>query len=403
LRAFRFWLITGLILVFIAGCTQRETDIGSDALTGVPSDTFAVAQAHATASASFHPRLSNSGSTSLEIGDARGLFVFAAVSFDLATALMDSARGDSLWHVDSVRVRFRRNHSWPEATTERLEIRVREITENWDESDVLPGSFAGRTGYPIFDSLALEVSDTVLTFSIPLPIFAHWLDGDTTSQGILLEPRSGGTFYEFYSSEYYAASFPQHPPAIIIHGTNRHADTTFSVEMPALYDGYVAIDSTELDPQRLYIGQGILQRTALFFPLDSLASNITHSVNRAELHLFADTLNAANIQLASLNVLFKHGYLNDTIWIRQPDTLKSYTSWGFEYSQAGSWANNEEFVLDVSGIIATWIANPKRNDGIQVFSAAETDYLARSVFYSPFATDPSKRPTLYIWYTEYSH
>ena len=121
------------------------------------------------------------------------------------------------------------------------------------------------------------------------------------------------------------------------------------------------------------------------------------------MHLYADTLDPAAVTYSGQNILFTPGFLNDTSWIAHSTESDSFHL-GYESGTVGTWdASNTEYILDVSGAVADWVANPAHNGGLQVFASDETSFLARQVFYSPSANDPSKRPKLIIWYTESSY
>jgi hypothetical protein len=163
------------------------------------------------------------------------------------------------------------------------------------------------------------------------------------------------------------------------------------------------LDTAPRRPERLFVTQGMPGRGALYFPLDSLSSQFMREVNRAELHLYADTLDPYAVTYSEQNLLFTHGFLTDTSWIAHPAARDSFHL-GYESSTVGTWdATSTEYVLDVSGAVADWVANPAHNGGLQIIASDETSFLARQVFYSPLANDTSKRPKLIIWYTESSY
>jgi hypothetical protein len=390
-----------LFLLF-SGCAQRETDIGSGAITGQPSDTFKVDSVFATVAADFQPRVTNGYGPSLEIGDASGLYAFFAVQFNLPAGLPDSVR------LDTVRLRLRLNHVWPASGVTGLRVRIREITVPWQEDSILFEQLAGRESFPLLDSLRIGTLDSLFYWNVPPLVWQKWLAGDSTSTGLLFEPIETGSFLEFYSAEPRGTDATL-PPVVQIRGTRWNLvdsvwqDTTLSSDLTAWEDAYVVLDTAPRQPERFYVTQGMPGRGALYFALDSVSSQYRREVNRAELHLFADTLDPYAVAYSGQNILFTHGFLNDTSWIAHPTERDSFHL-GYESGTVGTWdASNTEYVLDVSGAVADWVANPAHNGGLQIIASDETSLLARQVFYSPSSNDSSKHPKLIIWYTESSY
>jgi len=390
------------IFLLVLGCAQRETDIGAGAITGVPSDTFIVVSGTATASASWTPEFTNGYGPSLEVGNALGLFAFFAIRFDPATDLPDSVL------VDEMSIRFHRNRVWPDDAA-GLQVRVREITESWEEEDLVPGSLPNRESYPILDSILVSATDTFFTFDVPAAVWSKWLAGDTTTYGLLFEPRSSDAFIEFYSSEPLGTDETLYP-ILQVEGTwwtedddGNWTDTTLSVDLTAIDDAYLVIDSTIRPPDRLFVSQGIAGRSALLFPIDTLLVNYTRSVSRAILRVWADTLDPAQITYEGQNILFKNGFLDDTNWVAHSTEPDSFNL-GLESSSSGTWdATNTIFSLDVTSMVSNWFSEPTRNGGVQILASNELSFIARQVFYNHLAADSTKHPRLEIWLTESSY
>jgi hypothetical protein len=387
-------------LLLLSGCAQRETDIGADAITGQPSYTFVVDSVFATASADFQPRVTNGYGPSLEVGEARGLYAFFAVQFNLPAGLPDSVA------LDTVRLRLRLNHVWPSSDLSGLRVRIREITVTWHEDSILAEQLAGRESFPVLDSLRVN-TDSLFYWNVPAMIWQKWLQGDSSSTGLLFEPMESGSFLEFYSSEPRGTDATL-PPVVQIRGTRWDLvdsvwqDTTLSSDLTAWEDAYVVLDSAPRRAESFYVTQGMPGRGALYFPLGTLSSVFQREVNRAELHLYADTSDSYSVTYAGLNILFTHGFLSDTAWMAHPTERDSFHM-GYESTTVGSWdASNTEYTLDVSGAVADWVANPAHNGGLQIIASDETSFLARQVFYGPLADHADKCPKLVIWYTESS-
>jgi len=391
------------VFLLFSGCAQRETDIGSGAITGQPSDSFVVdTTVVATASADFHPRVTNGYGPSLEVGDALGLYAFFAVQFNLPAGLPDSVQ------LDTVRLRLRLNHVWPASGVAGLRVRIREITVPWQEDSILVEMLAGRESFPLLDSLRIGTADSLFYWDVPPLIWQRWLAGDSTSTGLLFEPIESGSFLEFYSAEPRGTDATL-PPVVQIRGRRWNLvdsvwqDTTLSSDLTAWEDAYGVLDTTPRRPERFFVTQGMPGRAALYFPLGSLSSQYRREVNRAELHLYADADTSDAVTYAGQNILFTHGFLNDTAWIAHATERDSFHM-GYESGTVGTWdATNTEYTLDVSGAVADWVANPAHNGGLQIIASDETSFLARQVFYSQMANDATKHPKLIIWYTETSY
>jgi hypothetical protein len=390
------------LFVLLSGCAQRETDIGSGAITGQPSDSFLVTTVTATASADFRPRVTNGYGPSLEVGEALGLYAYFALQFNLPAGLPDSVQ------LDTVRLRLRLNHIWPSSGVSGLRVRIREITIPWQEDSVLVDEFSVRDEFPGVDSLRVSTADSLFYWDVPRTVWQRWQAGDSTSTGLLFEPLETGSFFEFYSAEPRSIGATLQP-VVQIRGTqwtevdSVWQDTTLNIDLAATEDAYVVLDTTPRRPERVFVTQGMPERAAFYFPLDTLSSRFLREVNRAELHVFADTLDPYVIAYPGQNIIFTHGLLNDTSWIAHPTVADSFHM-GYESGAVGTWdATNSEYILDVSGAVADWVANPSHNGGLQLIASDESSFLARQVFYSNLTDDVSKRPKLIIWYTEISY
>jgi hypothetical protein len=403
-----------LALLVVAGCAQRETDIGSNAITGLPGDRFAVTADTATHGTDWKPPFTNGFGTSLEVGDASSLFAFFVLRFEVVTGLPDSVLPDALTlHLTNT------GKSWPEFFP-GLQVRIREIPDSvkWTEGVLLPGSLPGRESYPLLDSTVAGATDTTLVVSLSdaAGLWSRWRAEGDSSGGLLIEARSDfpggrGGFVEYYSHENSTIG----PPSLSVHGQAFSGDSLLSADTTLLTyatnDGYLVIDSTDINPttlaahqKRLLVTQGMAQRTALYFPLDTLLQSFPRSVNRAELHLFADTTNALEIRYPGQDMVLKNGFLNDSTWISHSDSLQLSRLLGSESIAVGDWqASSSELVFDVTTAVASWVENPASNGGLQILSAEELDFLSREVFYGPDADSLNKRPKLYIWFTESSY
>jgi hypothetical protein len=253
----------------------------------------------------------------------------------------------------------------------------------------------------------MSAQDTLFAFVLrnPAAQWQRWRSGTDTS-GFLIEPRFTGGFVELYSR---GAAHDYDFPVLYIHGRTLRVsdstwvDSTFTVDPAA--DGYLALDSRTIGTNRFMVTQGHATRAALYFPIDSLTQDFQRTVTRAELHLFADTNHPYVIRRIGQTNQLNHGVLNDPVWLTQPDSLLSSRLLGYEsgVSGYGHWATDDELVMDVSGAVAYWVANPSQNGGLQLLSVDELgSMISCEVFYSAQSEIPSKKPRLYIWYTDTS-
>jgi hypothetical protein len=238
---------------------------------------------------------------------------------------------------------------------------------------------------------------------VPESLWNHWIAQDSSTWGLLIEPRSSGTLYGFYGSEKFDSSGSL-GPTLEIYGVQRilrdsvWTDTTLFVRQSAVHDAYLAINSVVLDSTRLAISQGFPQRAALYFPLDSIvAVNFSRVVNHAELQFWADRSNPDTLLYSDVGLLYKDGTMANRNWLTEPDSARA----GLVAISSSAFNSTNEFIqFDVTSTVAFWVANPDSNTGIQVLATEENGHLTRQVFYSPLSEDSTKRPRLKIWLTE---
>jgi hypothetical protein len=394
-----------LFFLFVSGCAQRESSVGAKAVVGQPTDSFVVISGTATLGGNWKPNFTNGRTYLTEIGAARGISAFTALRVDTRTGIPDSLR------IDSLTLHYSKSRVWTEPSISAVLFRIREIPDSviWSDDALLPGLFPTQDSYPIVDSLLVNVSsgstDTVLNWSVPQPQAAwnRW-HTDSTGGGYLIEPITPGAIVEFYTRD-----DPSFTPKVLVHGAaylpsdSAWHDTTLIALIGG--DGYLVLDSAARRPERLFVSQGFAERMAIYFPVDSLLRDFSRSVNRAELTLYADTLDPADLRDPFQNIIIKHGQILTSAWFHNPDTLKVTGTLGQEFTMTGrADSTSTVFVMDVTPIVDSWISNPSANHGIQVFSAqALGGYIAREVFHSPLSEDPNKKPKLTIWFTEQSY
>ena len=382
--------------MIVTSCTQRETDIGRNALQSAPEDTFLVIQGVGTVGTEWAPNISNGRGSSLQVGEAGGFSAFFAMRFDPLEVVPESSR------VENMVVYLTRNRIWPEEGAPELRVTVREIGERWIEDSLLAGYLPGRGTYPIIDSLLLLANEDTLIIPVPESLWSRWLAGDSTTWGLLVEPRSPGVLVDFYSSEKFDTSGSQ-GPSLEIRGwkpptDSIGSDTVLLVKQVAEHDAYLAVESETVEPGRLALSQGRSQRGAMYFPLDSIAEiNFARVVNHAELYLYADTAHSANLLYANVGLLYKDGTMANRDWITNPDSARA----GLVATSSSSFnADNTVITFDVSSTVAYWVANPDSNTGFQVLTSEESGHLTRQVFHNCASEIENLRPRLVLWLTE---
>ncbi len=381
-----FWLISG--------CAQRETDIGIDAVNNTGKDVFTEISGTATLGVKWNPNVTNGRGLSLQVGEAADFYAFFAMQFNPAAALPESVR------VDSMVLKLTRNRLWPETNAPDLQVRIREIEEHWTQDSLLAGALPGRLGYPILDSLLIPASEINFSYTVPESLWAQWVARDSSTWGLLFEPKSIGTLLDFYSGNVVADSLRA---VLEIHGVqwrqtdSAWTDTTLFVRQSPEHDAFLATSSAVCDSSRLCLSQGFPQRAALYFPLDSVTSVFHRSVAHAELYLYADTLHAANMLYSSVGLAYKEGTIMGSAWMTNPDSAK-----GNLVATASTTFNTLTMIkFDVSWIVSGWVSNPVSNTGFQVLTSEENGHLTRQVFYNSHPSVPdSLRPRLKLWLTE---
>ena len=382
-----------LLLLFDVSCTQRETDIGLDAVTNGPVQDFSIVYATATVGTNWNPRVSNGRGASLQVGDAANYFAFSALRFEPEVVLPESVQ------VDSMVIKLSRNRIWPELAASDLQVRIREIQERWVEDSLLAGYLPGRETYPILDSLLSLANDLEFHYPVPETLWSRWIASDTTTWGLLIEPKSSGTLLDFYSSE----RVDSIQAAIEIYGIEWRqnndvwTDTAFYAKQAAVHDAYLAINTAECDSTRFCVSQGFPQRAAMYFPMDSITAVFNNTVVHAELTMYADSVSDENMLYSNVGLLYKDGTLTDLDWIATPD---SATGSLVAVSSSLFDSTDQHITFDVTWIVAGWVAEPATNTGVQVLTSEENGHLTRQLFYSHVAEDTTKRPRLKLWLAE---
>ena len=392
-RYFPVWSPILLLVLFLTGCTQRETDIGLDAVNTDPGQEFTVVSGSATAMLGWNPKTSNGRGASLQVGDAASYFAFSALQFNPDAVLPESVR------VDCMIVTLHRNRIWPENGAAEMQVRVREVQERWTEDSLIAGTLPGRETYPILDSLLFPASDVTFSYTVPESLWSRWVADDTTTWGLLFEPKSIGTLMDFYSSE----EEDSLSAAIEIFGVQWEqvdtvwTDTLFYAKQFAVHDAYLAVNSAEWDSTRFAMSQGFPGRVAFYFPLDSISANFRYAATHAELYIYADTTHVANMLYSSVGLLYKDGTMTDIEWL----TVSSDSARGGLVATVSTAFSAGEFLsFDVSDIVQDWVAVPESNTGFQVVASEENGHLTRQLFHSSTSEDTTKRPRLKLWLSE---
>jgi hypothetical protein len=145
------------------------------------------------------------------------------------------------------------------------------------------------------------------------------------------------------------------------------------------------------------MSQGYAQRAAIYFPLDSIGRvNFSRVVNHAELKIWADNADSANLTYSGVGILYKDGTMADSMWKVNADSaragLVAITSTAFD-------SFNSVLTFDVTSTVAFWVVNPDSNAGFQVLTSEEGGHLTRQIFHSPLSEVIEKRPRLTLWLT----
>ena len=407
----------------MSGCAQRESGVGSDAITGVPEQDFVKIEGTATASAEWIPELSNGLGNSLQVGEASDFRTFSVLRWDPAAVLPDS------YVVESVVIKMTTGRVWPSTTDSTvfvpdLRMIVRDIPEEWEEDELIPGSLADFEEFEILDTILVEAeSDDSVFYELPFELWQKWVDEslarsdeDTvstlTSFGLLLQPENDDVIIEFLSSEGGSLGDDETgstAPVLRMQGTrwdledDVYVSSDLYLEQLPEDDAYLVIDSAEPEEGCMYISAGYPQRGLVYFPLDSLAQYTERLVARAEFHVFADPDNPLTMIYPGTGINFKTGSLKDDEWITYPDSIENVELRFVGTDAVALDADNILLKFDVSGIVSGWLADPSTNGGLQIQTSGEDQFLARQVFHNHLTEDETKRPQLLIWYVEPSN
>jgi hypothetical protein len=272
-----------------------------------------------------------------------------------------------------------------------------------------------------------SVIDDSFSYELPEEIWRKWiaeeiadLEDDSvstiTSFGLLFQPINEGVMVELRSSEGGATGNDESSytaPVMQISGTEWTLEDTVWVSsdmvklQKAVHDGYLTIDRSVTAPGRFHVSSGYPQRELLYFPLDTLEAYRDRVITRAELRVFADSTDQNNLyynqsSLGFQNGLgFRSGSIETDDWVSDPDSIETLKLRFISVSS--SYFYRDRVDLDVSGIVADWIANPGTNGGFQLQSGGENQYLTRIVFHNHETSDSTKLPQLVIWYAQPSN
>jgi hypothetical protein len=415
------------LVLLASGCAQRDSGVGLNAITGVPEQDYKTISGTATTSAQWIPDLSNGRGNSLQVGNVKSFTAISAMRWQPTEALPDS------YMIDHVEFHFSTARIWPDnpliqPPVPDLRVVIREITEDWGEDELAPGTFPDYENFPIIDSILIEsVVDDSFSYELPEEIWRKWiaeeiadLEDDSistiTSFGLLFQPINEGVMVELRSSEGGTETNSESAytaPVMRIYGTQWALEDTVWVAsdmlklQEAVHDGYLVIDSSVTTPGRFHVSSGYPQRALLYFPTDSLEAYTDRLIARAELRIFADSTDLNNFYynqstLGFQNgVGFRSGSIETNDWVSAPDSIKTLKL--RFVGTSNSYFMGDRVDIDVSGIVAGWIANPGTNGGLQLQSGGENQFLTRIVFHNHETTDSTKLPQLVIWYAEPSN
>ena len=134
----------------------------------------------------------------------------------------------------------------------------------------------------------------------------RWLAGDSTTWGLLFEPRDSGVVVEFQQlRKRTSRTLPESPAEAGgeerpgIRARRAGHDTTITRPGHAR-----CLHRAEYKARWIRHGsyhQGLDGRAALYFPMREVSQNYSRAVERAELHLFADTLDPLEIRYPDQN------------------------------------------------------------------------------------------------------
>ncbi|MCB9391136.1 MAG: hypothetical protein H6506_00600 [Calditrichaeota bacterium] len=385
-----------MLMAFLAGCAQRETDIGSDLIPLQPQGNSGQTTIFATHSAEWDRDLSTGRGSTLQVGEARDFVTVSALRFQPLDVLPDS------FVLDTARIRFRVDRIYP-ARGEAPDLRmlIKQIPIAWYEDSLKEGTFADRSSYPVIDTILIPTGAGAvdsLYWKVPDSVWASWLVDDSLNHGILLEADNPDVIVGFQTAEG-AENFRTFLEIIGQEfSTEEGAEpVAWDDTLYATDDGYVAEDLSEPVPGRLRISQGAYRRALLYFPLDSVTSNPLRTVVRARIHFFADLGVPNSLVYSGSNFLYKDASLADTSWFAEPDSAsQSFVA----VSSSSFGSDNTEIVFENTSVVASLVGNPETNGGFSIQATLESDVVSRQFFHAYDSEVDSLRPRLEIWWVE---
>jgi hypothetical protein len=397
-------LLLWLSLGFISGCAQKDSAVGSDLAPGLNDVLPQEMLLYPAATNFFSTSVTTGSSPFLYLGHTQGYNADALLKFDPYSSLPDSFQADSL-----VVKLFLDSLISSEAAEQAVSVYFINRSQTWSEIGVTWDNLDSlQLGDPFAQfvvSSAAADSDSV-SFQLPAPdsLLHAWVSagsGDKTlhfNNGIyLLSDKNIDFMTRFASAENGSVLLR---PKLEMYIRVFEADTTepggYAQTDTMLYlyagaDAWIAEDFGSSDPAYLYLGNGAAFRSFLLFDLEDRLPTYGIAVQRAEIVLHADTLNAANLGRISSAFYLA---MADTSWIEDPENATAQATSPVIASYNSTAAR---LTLNLTGMAYDWIRNPGTNYGVMIKSTNEFYDLSRTVFYGANAPD-SLRPCLRLVY-----
>ena len=307
--------------------------------------------------------------------EARSLIRFPSLPDTLGDALVDSAalRMDPFYGFGD--------------TAAPLTFTIHKILKPWSETtatwDSVNADFYDDVQRGSFSDV---VSDTtVLKVTLDPALAQDWLKAaaDSTDQfGMILLPASGLSVIKGFAS--FQSTLPAfRPTLVIVYEQSGRRDTLTSNVGSDLFVANVDLDQK---PELMYIQAGVSYRSRLRFALSAIPANAI--VHNATLELTINRSESEPQQRGADSLLFVY-HVSDS----STNEFETPGERGF-----GVDGNPDAVAVNLTKSVQRWVLG-ESNQGIILGSFDEEAVLDRIAFFSPLASDSSKRPRLKVTYS----
>ncbi len=391
MRSSRFWILL-FVLIALSTCQKdRPLPTGYETLFGDREGQIATTVIPTSfGSETGYSRVINTGNGyNLLIGNYQNYRLAIYLKFD---KLPDSA----LVHQAKLSLRSNTIDSTLLSTNSVFDLAIYRADFQWD-SDLDPEAYLDQLPFQgPYLSIATVSPDSIgkIVFELDRDLVTDWADTTTgtPNHGIwMISPNLAG-LRSFYSVENADATVK--PQLSLIYTPKDSAasvrDTTI---VTASADAFLVVNPNEalsqLDPDFIYVGKGLVFRSFVQFDLSQLDS--TTQINRALLKMVINSGHSFPGKSAAA----------ETYILRKAEasTMKGEIDENPSTSAFTGTLSDSTLIFDVTSVVQGWLNNNFPNYGFLVRSLNEGQSLARVAFYSSKSNAIDLKPRLELYYT----